>query len=246
MTALESSPASTEVAVVVAQRYQFSPQLRECDTQGLSDHLQKSYDQVEVVDLDLVRLGFWERKPTFGRIASGEVVRIKEIVRPYYLRPAGELLDMFSTSPGSETNYFFTAGQRSDIVQGMIEWRSEDLAYSDYPLFSVMWDESSKPEEGSNLRRSVVELGGSRWSQIPETDRQRMENGLVSWSIKCDYRERFKRFILKGVTFSNQGGVLLYVEPQDQIGIELAHFVGSVMDILYSEEQGPNSFFLKP
>ena len=106
-----------------------------------------------------------------------------------------------------------------------------------------MWNELPNPVEGVILRRSVTLLKGDKWAQIPETDRQRMGNGLISWSIKCDYRNA-EWFNLSGVTFSNHGGVLLYVEDKEQREIELAHFVGGVMDVLYTEGQGPTSLFV--
>ena len=38
--------------------------------------------------------------------------------------------------------------------------------------------------------------------------------------------------------------LLLYVEDKEQREIELAHFVGGVMDVLYTEGQGPTSLFV--
>ena len=61
-----------------------------------------------------------------------------------------------------------------------------------------------------------------------------MEAGLLNWSIQCEYRDH-EGLELNGVTFVNNGGVLLYVRSEGQGEVSFARSIGRVLNTLYIE-----------
>lgn len=232
--------------IIRASAYPLCYQKEGWDGSTLARILEEYYDQVKPIGQNWVRLGLWSQYPTIGKLETGQVVPIKEIVTFLYLSPRTTLidtLDIFRVIDNRGESYAWDDmeyGLRG-IVGGRFEYNTEVERESGIPIFAVMWDEQDPVE--TRPSRNVINPRNRPWSSIPEDLRQRIEAGFLSFSIQCDYQTP-EGINLKGVQFY-QDSIDLYIQnsslpiepyaPSDEAELLLVSSVGRILGLLYTE-----------
>lgn len=247
-----------QVFIARASAYPLCYRKEGWDGPTLAGMLEEYYDQVKRIGQDWVRLGLWSRSPTLGKLQTGQVIPIKEIVTFLYLRPRAALvdtsvdtLDVFRIISGRQEEYLWDNMEHAfrGIVGGKFDYNTEDEKQSGIPIYAIMWDENQNSSEGTGPSRHVMQLGNNPWSSIPDDLRQRIEAGLLDFSIQCDYKTS-EGLGVRGVTFHKEL-IDLYIacdslpilpDPlSDEADLLLTSSVGDILDILYTK--GATAFY---
>lgn len=211
------------------------------DAPELAKTLDALYDQVKLVGLDWVRIGFWSRNPTIGQTADGQMVKVKEVVSTYtYLRPRGEDVTVFTLSH-DEWGDIYVSGALEGISDRRMDFDGIDERVSGIPLYAIVWDETNPVYKTPS--RNVIQLGNKPWSSLDEETRQRIESGILSFTIQCDYKTP-EELVLKGIIWRKHT-IGLYLSSdslpleqyafRDGVALSLVSAAGRILDNLLTE-----------